>query len=69
MAGYRYYQIVRYFADPQKRKRIVNTRCTRAEAEQHCNDPENSSQTCTSEAGKRRTREHGHWFDGFRGVE
>lgn len=67
--AYRYYRIVRYFAQPGKNKRVVNPRCTLADAKAHCDNPETSSQTCTSSYKKAYTRKHGHWFDGYEGVE
>lgn len=58
------YKIVRHFRD-SGRKFVIKTGLTRALAEAHCNDPETSSSTCTEEAGKRRTRRSGPWFDAF----
>lgn len=55
------YKIVRmYFHYGQ---RTIKRGLTLEQAQAHCNDPETSSSTCTSEAGKRRTRELGPWFD------
>jgi hypothetical protein len=59
------YKIVRYFADPNKHARTVMRGLTLEEAQEHCNDPETSSRTCTSTTGKARTRKHGAWFDGY----
>jgi hypothetical protein len=63
-----WYKVVRFFADPNKPSRTVIKRCTEAEATKHCNDPESSSETCTSRAGRARTRKYGAWFDGKRRV-
>ena len=62
------YNIVRFFADPNKPARVVKRGVTLEEAQEHCNDPETSSRTCTSATGKARTRKHGPWFDGWRAV-
>jgi hypothetical protein len=57
------YKIVRYFLNGSKR--TIHRGLTLEEAQEHCNDPETSSRTCTSSVGKRRTREKGPWFDGY----
>ena len=57
------YKIVRhYFNGP---KRTVERGLTLEQAQEHCRDPETSSKTCTSAAGRRRTSERGPWFDGY----
>lgn len=58
------YKIVRAFRDSY-RKRTIATGLTLEEAQAHCHDPETSSSTCTSVEGKRRTRLHGPWFEGY----
>lgn len=45
--------------------RIIKRGVALAEAQAHCKDPETSSSTCTSAAGRRRTKERGPWFDGY----
>lgn len=58
-----YYRIVRmYFRGG---KRTILTGLTLEEAQAHCKNPETSSSTCTSAAGKKRTRVMGKWFDGY----
>jgi len=44
---------------------VIATGLTLEEAQEHCNDPETSYKTCTSEEGLRRTAEKGIWFDGY----
>jgi hypothetical protein len=61
----RVYNIVRFYKDAGTRRRVIRARVTLSEARAHCNDPETSSSTCTSAAGKARTRRLGHWFDGY----
>lgn len=58
------YKIVRHFRD-SGRKFVIKTGLTLALAKEHCNSPETSSGTCTGEAGKRRMRRSGPWFDAF----
>jgi hypothetical protein len=57
------FKIVRFFQSG--RKRTVKRVPTEALAQEHCNDPETSSSTCTKAAGKRRTKICGPWFDGY----
>ena len=57
------YNIVRFYFEHGRR--IVKRRVTLQEAQKHCKDPETSSRTCKSSAGKRRTRVYGDWFDGY----
>jgi hypothetical protein len=59
------YKIVRYFQSEHKNKRTIRTGLTLAEAQEHCSDPETSSATATKAAGRKRTRLHGAWFDGY----
>jgi len=60
------HRVVRHYlgsaAYPQ---RVIDDLMTEAEAREHCLGIESSSMTCTSKAGKRRTRRLGHWFDTF----
>lgn len=59
------YKIVRFYRDGSKRPVTIETGLSLEEAQAHCNDPETSSKTATSKAGKQRTRLHGPWFDGY----
>jgi hypothetical protein len=59
------YRIVRMYQDAEIRRRTIDTGLTLAEAQAHCKDPQTSSSTCTSKAGKARTRRLGAWFDGY----
>ena len=57
------YKIVRmYFKGG---RRVINTGLTLEQAQEHCQDPETSSSTCTTSAGRARTRRMGAWFDGY----
>lgn len=58
------YKIIRHFRDSHRRV-TIDTRMTLEEAQAHCQNPETSSSTCTSAAGKARTRKSGPWFDGY----
>jgi hypothetical protein len=58
------YKIVRnYFR--YSTKRVIARRLTLQEAQAHCQDPETSSQTCTSSRACARTRAMGPWFDSY----
>lgn len=56
------YKIVRFFRDS---KRVIKRGLTLEQAQEHCQDPQTSSRTCTTKAGKDRTRKQGDWFDGY----
>ena len=58
------YKIVRFFFGPRP-KRTIESGLTLEEAQDHCNDPETSSSTCTSSRRKAYTRANGPWFDGY----
>jgi len=57
-------KIVRMYRDSYE-KRTIKTGLTLEEAQAHCRDPETSSSTCTSYAGRKRTERKGPWFDGY----
>ncbi len=57
------YKIVRCYANYKINKRTIHNNLTLEEAQNHCKNPEASSKTCTTKAGKARTRNLGHWFD------
>ena len=61
-----HFKIVRFYFDAARR--TLTTVPSLSAAQLHCNDPETSSRTCTSRAGKDRTRRLGHWFDGYEEV-
>lgn len=58
------YRIVRSYFETYG-KRVIRRHLSLEEAQAHCKDPETSSSTCTSAAGKRRTERLGPWFDGY----
>ena len=62
---HRGYKIVRYYHDRPGHRHTLNARCTLAEAQAHCDDPETSSRTATTAAAKAVTRRMGGWFDGY----
>lgn len=57
------YKIVRMFF--KGRKYTIKRGLTLEQAQKHCRDPETSSSTCEGAEGRRRTRMHGRWFDGY----
>lgn len=52
------YKIVRFYSDNRER-RTIETGLSLAEAQSHCQDPETSSQTTTTDT------DPGTWFDGY----
>lgn len=59
------YSITRMFFRDDVANRTIKTGLTLEEAREHCNDPETSSSTCTSDEGINRTENCGPWFDGY----
>jgi hypothetical protein len=60
------YKIVRFFEGKKGKYTVPGlTGLTLEEAQEHCQDPETSSRTCTSKEGRARTAKHGPWFDGY----
>ena len=59
------YRIVRFYRDAYPRRRTIATGLTLSEAQEHCNNPDTSSATCTTSTGRARTRRIGPWFDGY----
>lgn len=59
------YRITRFYFSTIRSRRTIKRGLTLAEAREHCSDPETSSVTCTNEAGRKRTRLYGAWFEGF----
>jgi hypothetical protein len=58
------YKIVRFFYR-NSRKRVIDRGLTLEEAQAHCKDPNTSSKTAVSSTARRRTAQHGPWFDGY----
>lgn len=58
------YHIVRYYRRSY-RQRTIRRNVYLSEAQRHCSDPQSSSTTCTSAAGRKRTQSLGPWFDGY----
>jgi hypothetical protein len=65
MEARRSYNVVRFYRDATRRRRIILARVTLAEARAHCNDPETSSSTAKGKVARARTRRCGAWFDGW----
>ena len=59
------YKIQRLFFEDSSSRRTIKSNLSLAQAQEHCQDPETSSSTCTNSEGKRRTRERGQWFDSY----
>lgn len=65
MTGERGYRVVRFYFSAGIRRRVIIPRCTLAEAQRHCGDPETSSSTARGKVARARTRRLGPWFDGY----
>jgi len=60
------YKIVRFYKDNDDlNKSVVARGLTLEQVQAHCNDPESSSATCTTDEGVIRTHQFGPWFDGY----
>ena len=58
------YKVVRmYFSDEPTR--VLAKGKTLEQVQRWCSDPDTSSSTTTSEAGKAHTEKYGAWFDGY----
>ena len=57
------YSIYRYYMNRLRRK--INDGLTLEQAQEHCTNPETSSQTCRLAKNKQRTKKLGPWFDGY----
>lgn len=59
------YKIVRMFFRDNRKNRVIKRGLTLREAQEHCSDPETSSETCKSARCLERNRRFGPWFDGY----
>jgi len=59
------YKILRMYFNDDVPTEVITKGLTLEQAQAHCKDPETSSSTCTSAAGKERTEKYGPWFDGY----
>lgn len=59
------YSITRHYMHDDHKMEVVATGLTLDEALAHCQDPETSSHTATSDVAADRTAKMGPWFDGF----
>ncbi len=59
------YKIIRHYQRGHFRHRVIETRLTLEQAQEHCRNPETSSRTATSYRARERTRRCGPWFDGY----
>jgi hypothetical protein len=57
------YKIRRFYRDHPAE--TIKTGLTLEEAQQHCDDPETSSQTCSLPENVALTARRGPWFDGY----
>jgi hypothetical protein len=64
MAEEKTYRVVRMYFEGHPRK-VLATGKTLEQVQHWCADPDTSSSTTTSEAGKAHTEKYGAWFDGY----
>ena len=57
------YKIVRFYRDNKMNGMTIKEGLTLEEAQEHCNDPETSSSTCSDDTHE---KQYGPWFDGYR---
>lgn len=62
------YEIRRFYQDPERPYDVIRNVATLEEAQAHCNDPETSSSTATSQWAQALTEKVGSWFDGYEEV-
>jgi hypothetical protein len=56
------YKIIRHFPHGTEE---IKTGLSLEEAQEHCQDPETSSRTCTTGEGLMMLSKYGFWFDGY----
>jgi hypothetical protein len=59
------YKIRRHYQDTNFVTETIATGLTLEEAQEHCNNPETSSSTCTTAEANARTENFGPWFDSY----
>ena len=59
------YKVIRFYGNHPGKRRAIDSGLTLEQAQAHCNDPENSSTTCTNKSARATTRRMGPWFDGY----
>ena len=59
------YKVVRFYASRPGYRRTIIDRCTEAQAQAHCSNPETSSSTGQRPANKAHTRRNGPWCVGY----
>lgn len=59
------YKVVRFFLHNEEEYRIIKADLSLEEAQEHCQNPETSSSTATSEWARHYTEKYGPWFDGY----
>ena len=58
------YKIVRVY-QLKRRRYTLRYGLTLEQAQQHCDNPETSSSTCTTRAARQTTYRNGPWFDSY----
>ena len=59
------YKIMRRYYRSSDNDRVIRSGLTFSEAVRYCQNPESSSNTCKSTAGKELTKKFGPWFNSY----
>lgn len=59
------YKIIRMYDEAWRGCDVIKSDLTLEEVQEHCNDPETSSRTCSEET-ENKLNIKGRWFDGYR---
>lgn len=59
------YKIIRFYQDDDLDSEVILDGLTLDEAQAHCDDPDTSSRSGTSQEARKRTARVGDWFDGY----
>lgn len=64
------YRVIRFFRDDEENNRmLIEEDLSLEEAQEHCQNPETSSSTATSDWANKYTEKHGPWFDGYEAYD
>ena len=59
------YKVIRFYFNRSGYRKTIKTGLTLEQAQEHCENPETSSSTCTLASHVQRTKLYGPWFEGY----